>query len=149
MKRPSRRILAWTCAAIGGAAYMQFGITPPRRLSGVELDMHKRAALIESIARDVKAYMGKHNGNRPVEFSDLIEINAKYSDLGWLNDYRLPTNQVTDILIHEKTDLWKDKTVAIYLNGRYGALLVDEPTFNGLLDGTIGWKDLRMVKKKK
>ena len=139
----------WIFVFAGIPIYFRFGFIPPKRLSGVELAQRQSCAKLEIIARDVKAYMKKYDGNRPASFVNLSELDIKYLDAAMYANYCLPSNQTTDVLAHEKPDIWKDKTVAIYLNGRYGASRVNRQTFNGLLDGTIEWKDLGTKNKKK
>lgn len=146
MRKPLKKSLFWSCFIIVVAVYIKFGIIPPRRLSGLELKMHKRAENLELVARDIKAYMKKHNGIRPVDFNSLTEINTKYSDSEWLDNYELPTNRTTSILVNEKLGLWPDKRLGIYVLGQYGAFMVDEQTYHGLLDGTITLKEIRSKK---
>lgn len=148
MRKSSKKTIVCICVIVGVAVYLRFGVIPPTRLSGVELEIRKRGREIESIARDVKEYEKRHDGNRPARFSDLIEIAPRYSDSEWLNWYELPTNRTANILVYEKYGRWGDKGQLVYVQGRYGAFMADEKTFCGLLNGAITWKDLRPIKKK-
>jgi hypothetical protein len=146
MKKQLKKSLFWWGFIIVVAVYIKFGIIPPRRLSGIELKMHKSADTLELIARDIKTYMKKHNGVRPVDFKDLTEINTNYNCSGWLENYELPTNRATNILVNEKPGLWPNKRRGIYVLGQYGAFMVDEQTYRELLDGAITAQDARIKK---
>lgn len=146
MKR--KKLFVWIGVALFVAIYVRFGITPPKRLSDTELKAKKKAAQIESIARDVKEYMAIHNGKRPDSFSDMCEIDAKYRDFNWQEGYVLPTNREANILVYQK-EPWSDKNRLVYVCGRYGAYMADEQTFNNLMNGSMCWKDLRLVPRKK
>lgn len=147
MKNPLKKLFVLGGLFIIVVIYFKFGIIPPRRLSDTELKMHKSADTLELIAKDIKTYMNKHDGIRPVDFSALSEINTKYRDSGWLDNYELPTNRTASILVNEKPGMWPDKRIGIYVLGQYGALMVDEKTYHGLLEGTITLKQIRSGKR--
>ena len=145
MKR--KKLFAWIGVALLVVIYVRFGIIPPRRLSGAELKIKKKAAQVESIARDIRKYMAIHNGKRPDSFSDMCEIDAKYRDFKWQEVYVLPTNREANILVYQK-EPWSGKNRLVYVYGRYGAYMADEQTFNNLMNGSMCWKDLRLVSRK-
>jgi hypothetical protein len=143
-----KKLFAWIGVALLVAFYVRFGIIPPRRLSGAELKIKKKATQVESITRDVRKYMAMHNGKRPDSFSDMCEIDAKYRDSKWQEVYVLSTNSEANILVYQK-EPWSEKNRLVYVCGRYGAYMADEQTFSNLVNGSMCWKDLRLIPRKK
>lgn len=137
MKKSLKKTTIWFLIVLGSILYVKFGISPPKRLTHTEIKQRQSCEMLVSIARDVKAYMKEHNGLRPTNFICLAEINPKYNDSGNFANYHLPLNQKTEILVSEKPGLWKDETIAVYLNGRYGASRVEEHTYYSLLGSTV------------
>lgn len=142
------RFLSIVITAIA-LVYLKYGVLPPKRLAPVEIAQRRSCAVLESIAMDVNTYMREHAGSQPTSFVCLAEINDKYNNTNYFNDYRLPEKRETAILVFEKPGLWKDKSAAISLKGAYGSCRVDECTFYGILDGSINWQELEKRNKER
>lgn len=143
MKKSLKRTVVWVLIVLGGILYVKFGVSPPKRLSHIEIQQRQSCEMLESIARDMKAYIKEHNGLRPTNFICLAEIDPKYKNIDSFANYRIQVNKKTEILVSEKPGLWEDKTIAVYFNGKLGASRIDEHTYYRLLDNTIDIQELR------
>ena len=153
-----KRMRMWGFIIFGVLLYWEYGDVQTPHLSHTQIKQRESNTRLESIARKVKAYMKEHDGQKPINLTCILNPDEKTVDVQMIfrapghpvpvservitndlsilekyADYVLPTNTITDILVHEKPGLWDDGTVAVYLLNRYGSWRVKHEMFLRLL----------------